>query len=466
MQVFGLTILRTKKIPAGLQAVNNRGSWFPRILESFSGAWQSNVEINTATVLTYSAVFACITLIAADVAKLCLRLVEKDEDGVWSEVESPAFSPVLRKPNRYQNIVKFVEQWIVSKLIHGNTYALKQRDGRGIVTALYILDATKVRPLVAPDGSVYYELGGDELASIEPSGIVVPAREIIHDTMVALYHPLVGVSPLTACGLAAMQGLAIQNNSNKFFTNGAHPGGILTAPGAISQPTADRLKAYWDTNFTGDNSGKVAVLGDGLKYEPMTIISAHDAQMIEQLKWTGETVCTAYHVPAYMIGVGPPPPYANIEPLLQQYYSQCIQSLLTNFEKCMDEGLGISDRIEGRQYGVEFNVDDLIWMDTATRTKAAGDSITSGGMSPDEARKKYLGLGPVVGGNTPYLQQQQFSLAALAARDGASPAPSSTTPAQALPPAQPDDEAKLIESIKPWELLGAIEKSLAELSRA
>ena len=35
--------------------------------------------------------------------------------------------------------------------------------------------------------------------------LVAPASEIIHDVMVPLYHPLVGVSPLTACALAAVE---------------------------------------------------------------------------------------------------------------------------------------------------------------------------------------------------------------------------------------------------------------------
>ena len=42
-------------------------------------------------------------------------------------------------------------------------------------------------------------------------------------------------------------------------------------------------------------------------------------------------------------------------------------------------------------------------------------------MSPDEARKDYLGKGSVLGGHTPYLQQQYFSLAALAERDSEKP---------------------------------------------
>lgn len=437
MRIGPFTILRTKALPP-LQPLSTGGGsgWWPLIRESFTGAWQQNVEISASSALTYSAIFACVTLIASDIAKLCLRLMLKDDDGIWSETESPAFSPVLRKPNRYQSTPKFVEQWISSKLIHGNTYVLKQRDQRRIVTALYVLDPTRVTPLVAMDGSVYYQLKRDDLSGIPQDMVTVPASEIIHDTMVALYHPLIGVSPIYACGVAATQGLAIQSNSQRFFSNGSNPGGVLTAPGAISDETAARLKAYWDTNYTGENVGKVAVLGDGLHFEKMHV-TAVEAELIDQLKWTGETVCSCYHVPAYMIGIGPPPPYANVEPLLQAYYAQCIQSLLVNFETCLDEGLGISEKIEGRQYGTEFDVDDLIWMDTATRTKAAGDSISSGALSPNEARKKYHGVGPVTGGESPMVQQQYFSLAALAERDQDKPF---TKAEPARPPKDEDDD--------------------------
>jgi len=35
--------------------------------------------------------------------------------------------------------------------------------------------------------------------------VVVPAREIIHDVMCPLFHPLIGVSPIYAAGYPAMQ---------------------------------------------------------------------------------------------------------------------------------------------------------------------------------------------------------------------------------------------------------------------
>lgn len=155
-------------------------------------------------------------------------------------------------------------------------------------------------------------------------------------------------------------------------------------------------------------------MGDGLKFESMAI-TAIDAQLIDQLKWTAETVCSCFHVPPYMIGVGPMPNYNNIEALNQQYYSQCLQNLIESIELLLDEGLGLVD-VEGKTYGTEFDLDDLLRMDTATKVKAAGDAIGAGFLSPNEARAKF-DLEPVEGGDTPYLQNQNFSLAALNKRD-------------------------------------------------
>jgi HK97 family phage portal protein len=443
LRIFGLTISRAARAPVNLSPAAARGGWFPLIREPYMGAWQNNDEIAAPTALSYFAVFGCVTLIATDIGKLHLRLVTNNGAGIWTEASNPAYSPVLRKPNRYQTIVKFVEQWITSKLVAGNAYVLKQRDERGVVVALYVLDPSRVTPLIAPDGAVYYGLKRDNLVGIAddlPQGqdLVVPAREIIHDPMVTLFHPLVGVTPLYACGLAAQQGLTIQTKSEQFFRGGSHPGGVLTAPGEIGEDQALRIKTYWEENFSGANIGRVAVVGKGLKYEPMTV-SAADAQLIEQLNWTAKQVCTCFHVPPQLLDLDDAAS-GDLEALWMKYHSQCIQSLLTNFETSLDEGLELK-----APYGTEFNIDDLIWMVTATKTKAAAEAIGAGALSPDEARQKWFGLGTVKGGDTPYMQQQNYSLAALAERDADSPfsKPAPAAPAvTALPPAPVDDAAE------------------------
>ena len=437
MKLLGFEITRQK----AMASVGDGRGWWPLIRESFPGAWQRNVEVKFDSVLSNHADFACRTLIASDVGKLRIKLVRK-ADKIWEEITSPAFSPVLRKPNLFQTRQQFIESWVLSKLQRGNAYILKQRDERRVVYRLYVLDPMRVMPLVAEDGSVWYQLHSDNLAGI-PSTLVVPASEIIHDRFNCFFHPLVGLSPIFASGLAAMQGLAIQGNSTTFFQNGCQPGGILTAPGAIADETALRLKEYWDQNFTGANRGKVAVLGDGLKYEALAV-KAVDAQLIEQLKWTAEVICSTYHVPPYKVGMGAMPTYNNIQSLNVEYYSQCLQTLIEAIEACLDEGLAL----EGTGMGTEFDLDGLLRMDTTSLTTSIKEAVGGGVMTPNEGRRK-LDLPPIAGGDSVYLQEQNYSLEALAKRDAREDPfnPPSPEPPSTSPPAEPDDDEEEARSI-------------------
>jgi phage portal protein BeeE len=181
-------------------------------------------------------------------------------------------------------------------------------------------------------------------------------------------------------------------------------------------------------------------------------MTAVDAQLIDQLRWTAENVCVAFHMPPYKINVGPPPNFNNIEALDQQYYSQCLQTHLESVEVLLDEGLGVSSDGAPQTLGTEFDLDDLLRMDTATRVKAAADAVGSGAVSPNEARQKYFGLGPVKGGDAPYLQQQNYSLEALSRRDQTfgvvptapltqTPNPNAATPAMPMAPPSSADQA-------------------------
>jgi HK97 family phage portal protein len=418
MEILGLTITRTKALAQQAQHLSgtNRG-WWPFIREPFAGAWQQNQELTVENVTAHVAVFACVSLIASDIGKMRFRLMSKDDDGIWSEVENPAFSPFLRKPNGYQIRHQFLESWQISKLLNGNTYVLKYRDRRGVVTGGYVLDPCRVRVLQAPDASVFYELDADNIAAIGER-VIVPASEIIFDPYVTLFHPLIGVSPIYACGRAAVQGLTIQNNSTTFFANGSQPSGVLTAPGVIGQETADRIKAKWDTEFTGSNAGKVAVLGDGLTYAAMSI-PAEDSQLLEQLKFSSEMVCQAFRVPPHKICVGQQPNYNNIQALDIQYYAQCLQEKIEKVEELLDHGLGLGPTY-GNTYGVEGDLDDLLRMDTSTLIKAEKDA--AGVKKINESRRR-LNLPPVTGGDTVYLQQQDYSIEAINRRDAEQAAP-------------------------------------------
>jgi HK97 family phage portal protein len=428
MKFFGYELSRVTKANGPLPV---RSSMFGWVRESFAGAWQKGVTIDPiGTITAYAAVYACISRIANDVAKLEPRLMEVQPDG--TRIPAGANSPyweVIRKPNTFQNRIQFYNFWMSLKLMYGNAYSLKKRDERGIVYGAYLLDPRRVTPMVTPEGDVYYSLGGDDLAKC-PAGMMAPASEIIHDRCVTLWHPLVGVSPIYACGASATQGNRIQGNSALFFENMSRPSGMLTAPGTIDEVTAQRLKAEWEANYSGLNIGRLAVLGDGLKYEPMTI-PAQEAQLIDQLKWTVEDVARSFGMPLYKIGAGPIPTNNNVEALNQQYYSDCLQTHIESMEACLNEGLNLP-----KNYCVEFDLDGLLRMDGGAQIAMLSKQVESGIAAPNEARLK-LNMPPKKGGESIYLQQQYYSLEALAKRD-AQEDPFGKT--EALPAPKEDDE--------------------------
>jgi HK97 family phage portal protein len=429
----GLFRSKAYQVPSG------GGGWYPIIREPFGGAWQRNMELNPATASTFYAVFACQTLIARDISKLGgPNLIGKSSDGIWEEITNPAFSPVLRKPNGFQTRNQFWEHYILSKLSRGNTYVLKVRDARRVVVAMYVLDPQRVTPLVAADGSVFYQLASDELNGL-PAQVTVPGTEIIHDRF-NCGHPLIGIPPIYASGLAAMQGLNIQMQSVRLFRNGANPGGILTAPGNIDDADVARLKTDWEQKFQGENYGRVAVLGSGLKFEKMAL-TAVEGQLIEQLKLTAEMVCSTFHVPPFKIGVGAMPSYDNVQALEQVYYSSALQSLIEDAEACLDDGLGLGERSD---MGVEFPLDNLLRMDSAKQAEVEAALVAGSIRTPNEGRKRF-NLKPLTGGNTVYMQQQNYSLEALAKRDAqADPFATAKPPAAPAPePANDDGDAEM-----------------------
>lgn len=395
-----------------LQSVDDRG--WTRIFDWVPGAWQSHTPYSPTadSVLAYPAVFACVSLIQSDIGKLHPTVEKESTDGIWERQTNHPAAELLRRPNNYQNHIQFKEYWLNSKLIHGNSYGFKLRDLRGKVTAVMILDPLKVLPLIADNGDVYYQLTNDRLSKIDPldeNQLVVPATEIIHDRWNCIFHPLIGMSPIFASGSAATMGLSIQKNSKGFFANGSNPSGILSAPGAISDETARRLKEAWESKYRGSGSGGLAVVGDGLKYEPMRMSNV-DAQLIEHFKWTAEVVCSTFHVPSYLAGVGTEPAGKN-DALMLRYYSQCLQSPIEAFEECFAVGLDLP-----AGYRVQLDLDGLFRMDQGALVETLTKGVRGSLYTPNDGRKK-ANLKPLPGGDTVYMQHQDYSLESLAWRD-------------------------------------------------
>lgn len=403
--------------------------WLPIIHEPYTGAWQKGEELKRTDALGFHAVFACVSLISTDIGKL--RIGTKSvQHGVLLPTQSRT-QAILKKPNKHQTWQQFVENWVSSKLLRGNAYIFKQRDIFGDVWQLYVLNPDRVKVLVSDDGDVFYQISTDKLFNIA-CDMVVPASEIIHDRFNCFYHPLVGLSPLSACSVSVGLGLAIQSGSKAFFDNASRPSGVLSVPSSINQSKADEIKASWKANYSGINRGGIAVLGDGAKYESIGM-SSSDAQALEQLKMSGETVCSVFHVPPFKVGMGEAKAGQKVSDLNEIYYSDCLQHYIEAIENLLDEHLDLEKGVE-----CEADLSPLIRMDSTSQILYLKEGTMSGIFSPNEARA-VLGLPPVVGGESPLMQQQNYSLSALAKRDN------SDDPFGNNPKAEP----KPTEAVKP-----------------
>lgn len=441
------SLLRPKRGKQNKEAfisVDDR-SW-SKVFDWLPGAWQQNRAYDHPdSVISHPTVYACISRVATDVGKL-RPMVQQMREGIWAKTDPPRYARLLMKPNSYQNHIEFKENWIHSKLVHGNTYALKVRGEENRVEELLILDPTRVMPLVSDSGDVWYRLDPDNLNRFGGSQITVPASEVIHDKCNALFHPLVGLSPLFASTVSAQGGLAILKDTRSFFENGANPAGILMAPGPIEPETIQRLKEQWKQKYSGDNTGDIAVIGGGMTYQAHKM-NATDAQLVEQLKLSSEAICSVYAVPPHMVGVGPMPTHDNIEALTQAYYSNCLQIHIEKFELLIAMGL---DMPNGTR--IELDLDGLFRTDTTRKIDILTKGVSGMIMKPNEARAK-MNLEPVEGGDAVYSQQQYYSLEALAKRDSDDPF-AAPEPLPAPEPEESDDEDEDEEEIRAMLLYG------------
>ena len=404
---------------------------FASVREPFSGAWQMNKECTAQTALAFSGVYACVMTIADDVSKLPVRVREFGADEIARTKPDHWAARLFRKPNSYQTGIQFLQQYVLGKLLTGTAYVIFEYDDRQVPIAMHLLDPRTTRPLIADDGDIYYSIAQSHsninaLAGIK-GDVILPATDVLHDRMASVFHPLIGVSPLFAAGASAQTGYSILQNSKSFFANMSRTSGVLTAPGKISKETAARLAQKWRDNFSAGNIGQVAVLGDGLKWEPMTL-SAVDAQLIEQLRWSVEDVARVFRVPMFMLGDLSKVSYKNSEQLARTYYQSTLQWHLESIESAFDKFFDFT-----RTTFLEFDLDPLFRTDSESRFSVYKDGLDAGVYAINEVRARE-NLPPVKGGSEPRIQMQYVPISI----PPAPPAPPAPDPAD--PPQDPDDD--------------------------
>ena len=103
--------------------------------------------------------------------------------------------------------------------------------------------------------------------------------------------------------------------------------------------------------------------------------------------------------------------------------------------------------MQGRVLGMDLDLEGLLRMDTATQVRTLSEAVKGSLMRVNEGRRR-LDLPPVDGGDMIWMQQQNYSLEALAERDRndpfAAPAP---PPISDDPPPEGDEIERFVATL-------------------
>lgn len=204
----------------------------------------------------------------------------------------------------------FRETLMTHLLLWGNAYAQIIRNGKGEVIALYPLMPNKMSVDRDENGKLYYTYQRSQDEGKEAGTVTLSTRDVLHIPGLG-FDGLVGYSPIAMAKNAIGLAIATEEYGAKFFANGAAPSGVLEHPGTIKDPA--RLRENWNSTFGGSaNSGKVAVLEEGMKYTPISI-SPEQAQFLETRKFQINEIARIFRVPPHMVGDLEKSSFSNIE---------------------------------------------------------------------------------------------------------------------------------------------------------
>ena len=368
----------------------------------FMGGSTAGKNVSERSAMQMTAVYACVRILSEAVACLPVHLYKYNGTGGKEKaIEHPLYHLLHDEPNPEMTSYIFRETLMTHLLLWGNAYAQVIRNGKGEVIALYPLMPNKMSVDRDEQGQLYYtyQRSNDEAATMEGSTVVLRPADVLHIPGLG-FDGLVGYSPIAMAKNAIGLAIATEEYGAKLFANGAAPSGVLEHPGTLKDPA--RVRDAWMSQFGGSaNSGKVAVLEEGMKYTPISI-SPEQAQFLETRKFQINEIARIFRVPPHMVGDLEKSSFSNIEQQSLEFVKYTLDPWVVRWEQSIMRTL--LSPTEKNEYFVKFNLEGLLRGDYQSRMNGYAIGRQNGWMSANDIRElENLDLIPDEDGGNLYL---------------------------------------------------------------
>jgi len=264
VKLFGLTITREKrgvedpKYPLTGSAVLN-------------AMGMSDTSVTPSSAMGVSAVYACVRVLAESLAALPMHVYQRSGATVEKATGHPVYRLLHSQPNTYQTAFQFREVGQTQSALWGNFYAEIIRNGAGVPVSLHPLSASSVTPK-------FSVVGGERVKVYKIGGVTLSDYQVLHIPALG-WDGVSGISPIALQRRSIGQAISADEFGEKFYQNGTKLSGVLEHPGKLSEDVQGRLKSSWSDAYSGAaNAGKVALLEEGMKFNPLTM-PLSDAQV-------------------------------------------------------------------------------------------------------------------------------------------------------------------------------------------
>lgn len=321
----------------------------------------SGVRVTAKKAMGYPPLWRGVNLICRDIAKIPLPLYKRDEQNGKVEAREHSSYPLLRK-RAVPGIMKaiaFKMTMQLHALMYGNGCAAIFRDYAGRARELMILDPQETC-LGIVDGMLWYKtkIGGEEIR--------LPARDVFHIKGLS-HNGLWGLDVIEVMSNALGLGFAAREYGARFFAQGSSSSGLLMIPGHFTQEKVENTIKAWNKMQTGlTKSHRVALIQDGVKYQPLTI-DAEKAQLLETRQFEAKEVANILCIPPHKVGDESKANYNSLEQENQSYLDESLDPWMVEWETEGDEKLLTEEEKANDSHFYEFKRDAKLRTDATTR---------------------------------------------------------------------------------------------------
>jgi HK97 family phage portal protein len=411
--LFGQTALGNNVV---YQGDNRRPTVNTQILYvTTSAVTDAGRVVDVSTLTRNSTVMAALGAKARALSQLPIRIMCELDDGTVvdatkdsrvstrNKTKAQQVLSLLQNPNQFQSQYEFWYQWMMWHDLLGEAFTLwwrkDQKNPTQTPTEMFILDSTLIAVTITPTRYPSYRL------STPSYGFSKDEPLEYYQVMHIKDMPWQGSAGFNK-GILAVELVGLDQDidlyANYVMQNGAKPSGMFVTesviPDAKYKEIAARLKEAW-SSMTGSRTtdpskpGQGMLLDQGMKYEPLKMLSLQDADAAALKLQTMKRICGLFGVPPAMIGIADGK-YNNTQTMLDEFYKSTMYPIIVNVRQKLKQHL-----LAGYpSLCVEFDTQDFLMGAPLDQMNYAVAGVNAGILTPNEARE-YLGRQTLDGAN-------------------------------------------------------------------